>query len=521
MSSTAYRILLDDFTSSRAEREAAVGKMFATLRPHQQRLIADNHKRIAVRGRRRVGKSVAYFAKILMAARSKMGGDYAYISLTIKDSMRRLKRVATQIFGQDVHFSDDGVVTIPSTESQIVIGGMEKLFNLKRLRGDGWDGLVVDEIQDGAPETVKWLLESVIEPAMSDKDGWLCLSGTPGNRKLGTWWEISGRSALVPRMDADGVLRSTSALFGGESKAQEYEWSLHEWNWEDAPQETRDRDLARKRRKGWPDNHPVWVREYLNQWTEDNEDLACPHFDPLRNLWDPGKRSARNPFGLPEGYEWQYVCGMDLGFSKREPFGLTVAAYSRNHPAVFHVYEYDPPKPPVTLDEMARAYREAEALAGKFVAVLGDTQGKTGYEIAEALAAIHKIPIEKAKKSGYHDFLELLDSDLGEGRMFIMRGSKLDGQMRELVRDPKTGRTVKGQMDNIFDAWRYSWRDCYHRYADDRPPTKPVDVREVERELTLEKLRDAENERKALARQAQVRKNPWGENETWRRDDVY
>jgi len=508
--------LLDDVESRKQERVKSVKRIGIGLWPKQRALLRDESRRILAFGRRRSGKSIAVFARLAHHARQHPGSDLAYVALTIKDSVRRIQNNLARVLGTDVRVTNDGVAHFPEG-SQIVIGGLEKLFGISRLRGEGWDGVVVDEVQEPADYKLSYLVESVIEPALADKNGWLILAGTPGMTPSGLWWDLTGARAMEPRVDADGMTRVTTGLYGQSSSTAE--WSMHHWRFADAPKKTQLADLEMKVRKGWSDTHPSWVRERLGEWVWDPTHAAVPHFNEKRNLWRRGPTSKSNPFGLPEGYHWRYVCGMDLGFAF-EPFVLQVAAYARNHPAVFQALER-PLLRGCTVDQMARAYREAEALAGSFVGVVWDTQGPTGSALADALGSIHRIPGEKAQKTQYQDWLELLDSDLGEGRMFILEGSQLHHQMKTLIRDSKTGRVKKGQKDDAFDAWRYVWSNTYHRYAEDRPPAKPLEADEARRSAL--ELQAIQREREYLERVSAKKPNdPWAErNRGWKPDDTY
>jgi hypothetical protein len=128
---------------------------------------------------RRAGKTVARINKLIRAAASceRENPRFGYLApffVQAKDiAWAYLKRYAAPILelGGKVNESELSV-TFGHNGAVIRLYGAE---NAERLRGLYFDGLVADEAQDIPPS----VLTQIILPALSDRKGWLDLSGTP------------------------------------------------------------------------------------------------------------------------------------------------------------------------------------------------------------------------------------------------------------------------------------------------------------------------------------------------------
>lgn len=128
---------------------------------------------------RRAGKTVARINKLIKAAAMcrKQNPRFGYLApyyVQAKDiAWLYLKQYARPILemGGRVNESELSVV-FGHNDAQIRLYGAD---NADRLRGLYFDGIACDEAQDIAPAA----LTAVILPALSDRQGWLDLSGTP------------------------------------------------------------------------------------------------------------------------------------------------------------------------------------------------------------------------------------------------------------------------------------------------------------------------------------------------------
>lgn len=127
---------------------------------------------------RRAGKTVARINKLIRAAATceKPNPRFAYLApyyIQAKDiAWNYLKHYAAPILDGKAPNESELSVVLPHNGAQIRLYGAD---NAERLRGLYFDGLAADEAQDIRPS----VLTQVIMPALSDRKGWLDLSGTP------------------------------------------------------------------------------------------------------------------------------------------------------------------------------------------------------------------------------------------------------------------------------------------------------------------------------------------------------
>jgi len=127
---------------------------------------------------RRAGKTVARINKLIRKACecTRDAPRFAYLApyyIQAKDiAWNYLKSYAhPALMGKAPNESELSIV-LPHNGAQIRLYGAD---NAERLRGLYFDGLVADEAQDIRPS----VLTQIIMPALSDRQGWLDLSGTP------------------------------------------------------------------------------------------------------------------------------------------------------------------------------------------------------------------------------------------------------------------------------------------------------------------------------------------------------
>ncbi len=126
---------------------------------------------------RRAGKTVCLVVHLLMAAAESQKNRplFAYVAPYYKQAKQLaweyLKDYSAVFEGRKVNESELWV-ELPHNGAKIRLFGCD---NPDALRGLYFDGVVLDEFADMHPEA--W--ESVIRPALSDRHGWACLSGTP------------------------------------------------------------------------------------------------------------------------------------------------------------------------------------------------------------------------------------------------------------------------------------------------------------------------------------------------------
>lgn len=178
----------------------------------------DNEKRFALTvAHRRAGKTVARINRLIRDALrcKKPSPRFAYLApyyIQAKDiAWNYLKGYAAPaLFGKSPNESELSIV-FPHNGAQIRLYGAD---NAERLRGLYFDGLAADEAQDIRPST----LTQIILPALSDRQGWLDLSGTPKG-----WGNLLGETYKRARDDPEWFVQIIRASETGIIPVEELE----------------------------------------------------------------------------------------------------------------------------------------------------------------------------------------------------------------------------------------------------------------------------------------------------------
>lgn len=165
---------------------------------------------------RRAGKTVARINKLIQRAAicerpSPRFGYLAPYYVQAKDiAWGYLKQYAAPILALGGRVNESELsVQFGHNGAQIRLYGAE---NAERLRGLYFDGIAADEAQDIAPSA----LTQVILPALSDRQGWLDLSGTPKG-----WGNLLGETYKRAQGDAEWFVQTLRASETGLIPADE------------------------------------------------------------------------------------------------------------------------------------------------------------------------------------------------------------------------------------------------------------------------------------------------------------
>jgi hypothetical protein len=369
--------------------------------------------------------------------------------------------------------------------SSVRLVGADDKRQIEKYRGQPFHEVWVDEAGSYPVELLEHLIDRIIGPRLGDFDGVLGLAGTPTHTLKGPFYEATRPGA-------------TNKL-----------WSVHKWTLREgsahvpALRRLWDRALKDKADKGWSDENPVWRREYLGQWAADDTMRVFkyrPHLDgeaakaagvpegTAWNQWDPERDEmgfAKLPLG-PNGQprtDWLYIYGADLG--SKDPFCVEIAAYSPTDPEkkLYHVYEFERrdmyPRKIAELHLGEDLNHDApKGLIGRTdwpAGMVMDRDG-AGDQIIAELANVYGINYEAAEKKNYVDAVEIVNGDLIDGRMLILKGSKLEEQMLNLQWEVDEWGMVKkprGERDDAADAWVYNRRKAGHLFAQEEKKPEP------------------------------------------------
>jgi hypothetical protein len=392
-------------------------------------------------------------------------------------------------------------LTLLRNGAELRLVGADDKREIEKLRGLPFHEVGIDEAASHQAALLRNLIERIIGPRLGDFGGVLWMVGTPGHILSGPFYDVTRPGAEVSRKWDE---RDDPAF------RDWVRWSLHTWSLQDntfVPQNWAEA-LVEKEANGWSDQNPIWRREFLGQWAADDTENVYkfrPYLDDGQewNVWTPGEKTKSNPFGLPSGHEWRFVYGVDLGH--HDPFALQVLAYSETSPNLYQVWEFS--KKGMTVREIAETLigpelnhdkpRGIVGLTGWPEGAVADTAG-LGDMVLKELTEVYGIRLEPAEKKNKHDAIELLNSDLVDGRFKVLKGSKLMEEMQHLqwaIDDMGRLKENKAQLNNNADAAVYGRKRAQHHHS--KEPAAPRPLPGTDEALDLQ----AKDEEEAAARE--------------------
>lgn len=414
----------------------------------------DKSRFLAACTTRRAGKSNGLGLRFYRTLQKHPGARCPYFALTrdsAKNIMWEVLKEQDDKFKIGAKFTDSNLtVTIPRWKNaEIKLFGADMKNFIKRIRGQKWPGVGLDECQDFGSH-LESLIDDVITPSISDyADGWLALTGTPGPVPHGFFYDVTER--------------------------KKYGYSHHAWSLFQNPYLPNPRQFVAeiKKKKAWQDDHPTLLREYYGQWVLDLDALVFK-YDRERNHYSdlPDLRSG-----------WEYVIGVDLGFHDSD--AISVLGWHPKQNAVYLV------------DELVTAGQGITELAtqiGAFIKkydpmkVVMDTGG-LGKKIAEEIQRRYSLPIHAAEKQRKFEYIELLNDALRTKRFFAKRESQF-AQDCARVKWDQEATTLKISdtfHSDICDSVLYAFRESLHWLHEperERPKKgSPEAFQEVEDEM--------------------------------------
>lgn len=491
------RLLLQQ--AARQEQASDTGKygrkaeaILGQLLPMQGDLALDEHKRLALLSAGRVGKTYTIRARLLRSALLRPHSLSVYIGLTRMKARQEIWEGQSGIMAlcdrlglrePEVRFNrQEMLFTIPALGSTIMCGGADDMKTIETYRGGpGYDEVWIDEAKSHSKELLKVLISDILTPRINARYGVLGLGGTPGSVLDSMFYDVTrvGSTLSIP--------------YGEPNPIEDLVWSMHRWNLEMNTSKVPGTSktlwqlaLQEKASKGWTDQNPTWMREYLGLWAADDTDF-CYRFRPYTddgaeyNVWKP-ERTTANPFGLPSvaklkdgdlPIKWQFAIGLDLGST--DPCALEVLAFAEQTKRIYHVHEWY--RPTLSIDAIADALKEAVRLVQKYsdypAAIVGDTAGMGATILEEVrMKTGHRVaPAVKADKLG---FVGLVNDDLVDGRLRVMHGSHVAEEMAALQWDESGKRENKAQPNHGCDGLLYARGAIIRFLSHTEPLADPV-----------------------------------------------
>lgn len=435
--------------------------------PWQLGAVEDPSLLISILVGRGGGKTTSLRARALIKLTSIRRGRLVYIATTrtqAEELMWEPLKASIEFYGlsDEFTFNESKLrVTCKRTGATYRLVGADNKKEIEKLRGQPFDEVQIDEAASFPPELLDALLDRIVGPRIGERNGVIVLAGTPGHILRGPFYDATRIGATaedgtaIHRPYADRDLPEWAEFDG---------WSSHAWSLEDVVKlpEAAERFIAlvnlwakalrTKKRKGWSDTNPIWLREYLGRWAADDTTHVFayrPHLvlevdgkevSQSWNQWDPARAGALQLAVLPKaGGPWHAVIAMDKGF--HDEFAVNAYVFSPTDPDknVFHVFAFEQTK--------MHARPLAELLLGdardhlKPAGLIGALGGWPDGMIADAddaflleLANVYGLKVVKAKKERDYKAgaIELTNGDLVDGRIKVLKGSPLEKQLQSL-----------------------------------------------------------------------------------------
>lgn len=405
---------------------------------------------------RRSGKTIACAADLISTAINNKDVLCLYITLSAKNAKKLVWKELLKInrdykLGGDVNVSE---LTITfSNGSQVACSGANTQDEIEKFRGLPIKKCYIDECQS-FPAYLKELIDDIIEPALLDHNGSLCLIGTPSPIPTGYFYECAHP-------------KETEAAEDEEHKRTV--WSYHHWTFFDNPfvaekaKTTHEALLQRVlNRRGVDRNDPSIKREYFGLWANDINNLLV-RYDSTKN----------NFVELKPTLKYYYILGIDIGYKDAD--ALAVLAYSDDDPTTYLVEEKITAKQGIT-----ELVEQINALDKKYhVTKMVMDMGGLGKKIGEELIKRYNIPVEAAEKTRKMENIELMNDALRTSKLRAKPNSRFaqDSYLVEIDRDKSTpdkivvsDRYHSDIIDSVLYAFKFS---PAYAYVPPKPPPKP------------------------------------------------
>jgi hypothetical protein len=440
------------------------------LHPEQRRVALSTAQWKSITTSRRSGKTVLDCA-LAADALDQSGHDEVTLY------MARNRGVAKELFWSKIKGlirqyelpwdtnESDLRVTTPTGGVLLVKGaeGGDPEEEREKLRGLKLRRAICDEPATYA-DTLRKLLDDVIEPGLGDLRGDCIVNGTPGIVCAGAWHEISTGTLPI------GDRRPKTAL----SKWTRWHWDIRRNPFFRDAEGYLQAVLAEK---GWTEEDPTFQREYLGRWVVDVSAQVYKYV------------ASRNAVDEVPGYEkasWIHSIGVDFGVV--DECAWTVLA---SHPHHRDIYAIRSIAKVGLLPEQAAELTYQLVQEFKPHRLFGDAGGLgKPYVMAYNQRFNAGIQMQAAEKTEKRANIELMNGDLASGRLRLLMPECSDlGSQMENLPWANDAREVEhaGYKNHRTDSALYAWRG-HTAYLHNAPaaritaPLKPSDDEFIRRE---------------------------------------
>jgi hypothetical protein len=477
-------------------------KMLADLQrvnPKAAAMVLDPSPHVAAICPRRAGKTYAAVLAALITGEAKPGSISLIISLNLKQ-LRRLYWAGgpsglftiARKYGLHLEFNNTFLRWEHENGSIGYLLGADDDEQLEVIRGLEADLYIIDECKSFQPVVLEKLIEDIIDPQRASRKGRIVMIGTPGFIMAGPFWQATCPDATFEMEYPEGSGQKVRARYSVDYGQQDpygrtgiLVWSRHHWTLQDntAMPHQWEEALAKKRQKGWSDDDPTWMREYLGMWTSSSEGLVFRYHEEKRTgrvTWQPKSKridqtTLAEPDALPEdGKPWRLIAGLDIGYEA--PTALVVCAYSSKLRQLRVIADYS--RSHMLVPDIAEMIYDAQRRYGPIEKIYADV-GNLGKMVVETLVREYGFPLERADKREKYDHIELLNAAFSRGEVLVIENSTLENQLLTVcwdLRDDNKGakdllaRQGKLREDDSIpndstDALLYCYRGSLHHFG--------------------------------------------------------
>lgn len=389
-------------------RESAV---YALAFKEQAAFIRSRARKKSLLCPRRAGKSEAGAIYLVLEAIRYPGARCLYIGLT-RDTAKRimwdkLKEVLRRA-GIDATPNEQELTLRLANGSAIRLMGLDAHEGMAaKVLGDHYRLIVLDEAASFRID-VKALIKTYLDPATSDDNGTIAMTGTPDpDEARGFFYEV------------------TTGMEPG--------WERHRWSTLDNPY------MADKHRDRLAEIHeldPLYEDTdeyrcmYLGEWPREQGGRVYA-FDRARNLVDEAPELAH------------HVLGLDLGWD--DDTALVEGGWADGDPTLYLTHAEKCPE--MSLEEIAQRVR-ARTQGKRDVRIVVDGANKQAVMELRSRYALPLIAAEKTEKA--HN-VRLVNDDMRRGRVLVVRGT-CGPLITEWTGCDEDGRQVPGATALVWDS---------------------------------------------------------------------
>lgn len=412
--------------------------------PHQTNFVMDGARLKALFCTRRAAKSYTGGLCLVKAALEEEGVNCLYLGLTRQSAKGIIwKDVLKDINDKhDLSMSFNGTeltATLPNNSIIYVTGADADEDEMEKLLGKKYKLIVIDEAASFSVD-LRRMIYGILKPATIDLGGTICLMGTSGNLTKGLFFDVT--------------------------TGTEPGWKLFKWSAFDNPY------VARQWQEELDDiqmNRPLFMQTalfkqwYLNEWVIDETKLVYK-FNSDRNIAYAKPHYSRG--------EWSYVLGVDLGYEDASAFCL--CAFHEFDKTLYLIETFKRSKMDIT--DVANKIKEFTGSFNIFRVIIDGANKQAVEEIQRR----HGIGLTAADKIGKVDFIEIMNAELIQGHIKLLRGhcDLLIDEWKALIWDDKSAVKKEHSLcdNHLADAALYAWRYCY-QFLSERPKD-PINMKD-------------------------------------------